>query len=70
MRAAVASLLKRVCLREQIRHGEENAAFLQRVDARRANLGKASSYKKMEEAPQPKETIRGACEARIAPHGL
>ena len=51
---------KRAGVREGLRHGVENAPFLQREDARRAALGKVSETKRdKEEVP----TICEVCEA-------
>ena len=38
----------RACVREALRHGEENAPFLQRIDALRANTYLAGAHKKFQ----------------------
>jgi hypothetical protein len=44
----------RACVREALRHGPENAQFLQRVDAQRTNTGIVAPHKKfMAVTPQP-----------------
>ena len=40
----------RACVREALRHGPENAPFLQRVDAQRTNTGIAAPHKKLMDA--------------------
>ena len=67
MKAARAGLSRSTCVREQIRHGAENAPFLQRVDARRAAMGKATMVKKGEKDSAPTESMREACEAYVVP---
>ena len=55
----------RTCVREAIRHGEENAPFLQRVDARRAALGKDTNGKRKRE--DPAQSVREAADAFAMP---
>ena len=42
----VQQAFERACVRESLQHGEENAAYMQRVDARRKAAGKASTTRK------------------------
>ena len=60
----IQQAFKRVGVREALRHGAENAPFLQREDALRATTGKAAVVRKVEEegAVGP-PSIREACVA-------
>ena len=50
----------RACVREDLRHGVENAPFLQRIDARRTATGKATRAKTKGEVEARPQTV---CEA-------
>ena len=59
-----------MCVRESLQHGEENALYLQRADARRVQRGKATepSGKRKREAAieaSPKLSIRRAAVALL-----
>ena len=51
------------CVREHIRHGEENKRYLQRVDALRAATGRATSYHKLQDECEPNPSIHEAAKA-------
>ena len=60
----------RTCVREAIRHGVENAPYLQRVDARRAATGLAAVGKrKRDDAAEERPSVRGAAEVLEAKKG-
>ena len=60
----------RTCVREAIRHGEENAAYLQRVDAIRAATGVAGAGKrKRDDAGEHNRSVRAAASALEAQKG-
>ena len=54
----IQTAFTRTCVREALLHGEENAPFLQRTDARRTQIGKANTYHKFvaqsADSPVPK----------------
>lgn len=60
----IAQAFQRVCVRERLIHGEENAAYLQRVDHRLKNSGLRSVKVRKVEAELP-PTVRALMEADV-----
>lgn len=49
----IEQAFRRVCVRESLQHGEENAPFKQRADARRTAIGRATLSRKPKEMDSP-----------------
>ena len=66
----------RVCVRESLQHGKENAPFLQRADARRTQHGRATLSRKVETGspipPMPSvyEATDALCKSQGAPQHM
>jgi len=60
----IEQAFRRACVREDMRHGEENMPFLQRADARRAAMGKASASKQALDgtSPVPRASVVAAAQ--------
>ena len=62
----VQQAFSRLCVRESLQHGPENAAYAQRCDARRVAKGKASTTRKAyQQEHLPMATIRELCEEEM-----
>ena len=62
-RGYVQQAFARACVREDLQHGSENAPFLQRADARRRAMGKATRARSKAEREDRLATIREALTA-------
>ena len=64
----IQQAFKRACVREALRHGEENAPFLQRIDAIRAATGVAGTRRKFvdpDEALTERASIHELCQSGV-----
>ena len=62
-RGYIEQAFRRAGVREALRHGTENAPYLQRIDAQRAATGKAWATMKVDKEEEANPTIYEACEA-------
>ena len=66
-RGYIEQAFRRVSVRESLQHGADNAPYLQRADAVRTTMGKASVYKKYKDDVPTPATMRDLCAGLDAP---
>jgi hypothetical protein len=59
----IEQAFKRTCVRESLQHGEANAAYLQRADARRTMVGKATGRVKFTPTDSPIQPMQSVLAA-------